>query len=644
MCGIAGIFRYRSQEPVAERTITAMADIMRHRGPDGRGVYCNGFVGLGHRRLSIIDPAGGHQPISNEDGSCQLVYNGEVYNHGEIRRALEPCGHVFRTRSDSEVLLHAYEEYGDRCVEHLRGMFAFAVWDGNQRRLFLARDRFGIKPLYYVERDGSLIFASETKALLASGEVDAEVRRERIPEQIALGYLAGEDTLLRGVRKLPAGHTLVADEDGIRVRPYWDFPSPGDGNGAPEDSSALRVRFRELLEESVRLRLMSDVPLGAFLSGGIDSSAVVALMARHTAEPVKTFSVGYDDPAVSELSFASSVAERLGTDHHEVVMSAADFREALPRLIWHEDKPIAFPSSVSLYFAAKLAADHVKVVLTGEGSDELLAGYDRYGITTWNLRLGRWYRRAVPASLRHLASRAIERLPETDRMRRKLERTFLAAPADFEALYVANFLSFFHGDSLRAVFRPAAARELLQESPYLPSLSYLAGPKRGDLAAMQYLDIKTYLEELLMKQDRMSMAASVESRVPFLDHHLAELACRLPSSMKLRGLTGKRILKDAMRDLLPRKIIFRTKRGFPTPLARWLRGDLATWVREVLLDGSVRREGLFDAGRLERMIEEHVEGRADWSDQLWRVANYELWRQTLPDSVAAGAAVRAQAG
>jgi len=615
-----------------------MADTMAHRGPDDRGVYCDGPVGLGHRRLSIIDLAGGHQPLANEGATCWLVYNGEVYNHRDLRRDLERAGHVYRTNSDSETILHAYEEYGPQCVQRFRGMFAFAIWDEPRRQLFMARDRFGVKPLYYADCGGSLIFGSEIKALLASGEIEPRLRRDKIVEQLALGYLAGDETLLAGVRKLPAGHTLLVDANRFELRRYWDFPAPAPANNHRRDDE-LCEEFRALLQQSVTLRLMSDVPLGAFLSGGVDSSAVVAFMARQIPERIKTFSVGYDDPRASELSYARAVAQHLGTDHREIIMSAADLRRELARLIWHEDKPIAFPSSVALYFCAKLAQAHVKVVLTGEGSDELLAGYDRYGITAWNLRLGRLYERAVPAPVRAMIRDAVLRRPDTDGVKRKLERTFLAAPANLEQLYIANFLSFFHGRSLEAVLHPDAAAELGAISPYRATLDYLAGDNGRDaLAAMQYLDIKTYLEELLMKQDRMSMAASVESRVPFLDHHLAEFAAALPQSLKLRGLAGKRILKRAMRGLLPEQIIRRKKMGFPVPLARWLREELAPWHREVLLDDSVRREGLFNVPRLEAMIQEHLDRRADWSDQLWRVLNFQLWQRTLATSAAAAPA------
>ena len=623
MCGIAGIFRYRSQALVDDGALRAMADVMIHRGPDDSGFFRSGPVGLAHRRLSIIDLAGGHQPIANEDESLWIVYNGEVYNHLDLRRDLERRGHIYRTNSDTETILHAYEEYGPACIERFRGMFAFAIWDGRRRQLFVARDRFGIKPLYYAEANGSLIFGSEIKVLLASGEIEPRLREDKIAEQVCLGYLAGDDTLLHGVRKLPAGHTMTVDENGCRLQRYWDFPARS-AETADRSAHGCRGRFLGLLDEAVRLRLMSDVPLGAFLSGGIDSSAVVALMARHGAGRVKTFSVGYDDPAC-ELRYARLAARSLGAEYHEIVITAQDLRDALPRLIWHEDKPIAFPASVALYFCSVLASQHVKVILTGEGSDELLAGYDRYAISPWNLRLGGFYQRVVPAAGRALVRRALDAFPVTG-VKRKLQRTFLARPADIESLYIANFLGYFHGGSLASVLQPdlAAADPTAGYRAIMAQAN--AGGLRGPLEMMQYIDIKTYLEELLMKQDRMSMATSVESRVPFLDHLLAEFAAALPTRMKLRGLTGKRILKETMRGLLPDEIIHRKKMGFPVPTAKWFRGDLAPWCREVLLDGEAP---FFRRDRLEAMLDEHISGRANRADQLWQILNFALWHDLI---------------
>jgi len=627
MCGIAGIFRYRSLAPVSDQVLRVMAEAMVHRGPDDSGYFRSGPVGLAHRRLSIIDLAGGRQPIANEDESLWIVYNGEVYNHLDLRRDLERAGHTYRTRSDTESILHAYEEYGPDCVSRFRGMFAFAIWDAPRRRLFLARDRFGVKPLYYAESGGSLIFASEVKSLLASGEVEPRLREDRIAEQVCMGYLAGEDTLLEGIRKLPAGHTMCVDENGCRVEQYWDFPSRSESReNVPRSSAGLRGRFLGLLDESVRLRLMSDVPLGAFLSGGIDSSAVVGLMARHCGERVKTFSVGYDDPASCELRYARLAAETFGAEYHEIIVSAQDLRDALPRLVWHEDKPIAFPASVSLYFCSLLASRHVKVILTGEGSDELLAGYDRYAISPLNLRLGAVYERTVPAAGRALVRRALAALPDAGGVKRKLGRTFLGRSADIESLYIANFLGYFHGQSLLSVLHPDLTAGRDPTAPYRAIMAQATadGP-RDPLEMMQYIDIKTYLEELLMKQDRMSMATSVESRVPFLDHQFAEFAAALPTKMKLRGLTGKRILKETMRGLVPDEIISRKKMGFPVPTARWFRSDLAGWCREVILDGASSRAGFFNRDALETMLDEHAAGRANRADQLWQLLNFALW-------------------
>ncbi len=377
MCGIAGFVNLR-HAAASLADLRRMTDVISHRGPDGHGVHEDGIAFLGHRRLSIIDVAGGSQPMSNEDGSIWISFNGEVFNHAALRPELEQAGHHYVTRCDTETIVHAYEQYGPDCVNRFRGMFAFAIWDAGRRRLFCARDRLGIKPLYYFSTGDVFVFASEIKALLRHPDVHAELEESLIPEYLAFGYTSGDRTLFRGIRKLMPGHTLTLDAGTghIEIRRYWDVPEPG----APEEKSDEEwIReCRQRLEETVRMRLMSDVPLGMFLSGGVDSSAIAALMKRMRTEPVKTFAVGYQESAYSELSYARQVSDAIGTDHHEVVVGMEDFFNALPRLVWHEDEPIAWPSSVSLYFVSKLASEHVKVVLTGEGSDELFAGYHRY--------------------------------------------------------------------------------------------------------------------------------------------------------------------------------------------------------------------------------------------------------------------------
>src|SRR5881296_235984 len=391
MCGIVGIVKLNPWETVDEARLTRMRDVLRHRGPDGEGLWIEGPVGLGMRRLAIVDVAGGRQPMANEDGTVWIVYNGEIYNHAELRPGLEQRGHSYRTRSDTETILHLYEEEGERCVERLQGMFAFALWDRTRRRLLLARDRLGIKPLYYAWTDDELLFASEIKAILAGCSVRPALNESVVPEFLATGFVAGQETFFRGVRKLLPGRTLSwSPADGLRERRYWQLPATANGAPVTLEGGAREVRAR--LTEAVRSHLMSDVPLGLFLSGGIDSSGLAALMALMVKEPIRTFAVGFSDPEANELAYARLAARSVGAEHREVVVAPSEFFGVLPRLVWHEDEPITFPSSVPLYFVSRLAREHVKVVLTGEGADELFLGYNRYRVTAWNERLGRTWR------------------------------------------------------------------------------------------------------------------------------------------------------------------------------------------------------------------------------------------------------------
>ncbi|HEX8116200.1 MAG TPA: asparagine synthase (glutamine-hydrolyzing), partial [Pyrinomonadaceae bacterium] len=441
MCGINGIaLSSRSGRRVEAGLVERMRDVLTHRGPDDCGLFVEGSVGLGHRRLAIVDVAAGHQPMTNEDGRLQIVYNGEVYNHADHRPGLEARGHTYRTHCDTETILHLYEEKGSACVEDLRGMFAFAIWDARRGELFIARDRLGVKPLYYVRtEDGSLYFASEIKALLEAGAVRAELNYAALPDYLANHAPSGEETLYRGVRRLLPGHTLLWRDGEVKVERYWDVTFAGveESDGRREDD--LLAEWAELFRTSVRLRLMADVPLGMFLSGGIDSSAIAAVMSELVDEPIKTFSVAFREREANELEYARMVAAQLGTDHHEVVVSPEEFFEALPRLVWHEDEPLAHLASIPLYFVSKLAQQHVKVVLTGEGSDEMLAGYGRYRTTVYNLSLGRRYQSLMPSPLRRAFAGAVGSLGAGSRVRQKLERTFVCLPADLESLYFDNF-------------------------------------------------------------------------------------------------------------------------------------------------------------------------------------------------------------
>jgi len=599
-----------------------MTEIIRHRGPDDSGFFEDDGVHLGHRRLSIIDLATGAQPMSNEDGTRWIIYNGEIFNHQDLRPELERAGHRYRTHSDTETILHAFEEYGGACVERFRGMFAFVIWDQNSRTLFCARDRLGIKPFYYYWDGRLFAFASEIKALFEHPAISPAFEDSLLAEYLSFGYISEERTLFRGIRKLLPGHvlTLRAADPQFAIRRYWDVPVPGEPEKR-DDASWIR-EFRQRLEETVRMRLMNDVPLGMFLSGGVDSSAIAALMKRMVSGPVKTFSVGYPEEAYSELSYARRVADIIGTEHHEVVVGMEDFFRSLPHLIWHEDEPITWPSSVSLHFVSQLAAREVKVVLTGEGSDELFAGYGRY---RWQLLNSRWMSiyRIVPAVVR---SRIRSSIAGTSllraELRRKLQHTFVGCSEDLESLYLGNFYSAFsEAEQARLCALPNGA-----SSPYQNFLRYWQdGAGRSTLGRLLYADQKTYLVELLMKQDQMSMSASIESRVPLLDHPLVEFAARVPDHLKLRGATGKYIVKKAVEDLLPHEILYRRKMGFPTPIRKWLLDRRAAPLYELLRTRNGVLREYVDHAALEGLLDRHQRGVEDATDRIWRLLNFQIW-------------------
>jgi asparagine synthase (glutamine-hydrolysing) len=593
-------------------------------------VWLDDHAALGHRRLSIVDLATGSQPLGNEDGTIQIVFNGEIYNHSDLRPELEAAGHRYHTRCDTEAIVHAYEEWGDDCVHRFRGMFAFAIWDAPRRRLLLARDRLGIKPLYWTLRNNRLIFGSEIKAILASGLVEARANEGGLPELLGTRYLSGEETLFEGIHKLLPGHLLVYEQGRVTVRQYWDVPVGAAAEAPVPTGREWVARFRALLEESVRLRLMSDVPLGMFLSGGLDSSAIAAIMARMIDRPLQTFSVAIKERAFSELTWAREVAQAIGADAHEVVIGADQFFDALPRLVWHEDEPIAHPSSVPLYFVSALAREHVTVVLTGEGSDELLAGYGKYPRALLNWRAGGLYARVMPdTAQKWMAERVIPALPR--RAARYARRSFLAVEHTPEAAFFDNFAAVPLARQ-RELFADRLRAGVTREAAYSTSRAWLDRAGDGSLLdRILYADIKTYLVELLMKQDQMSMAASIESRVPFLDHKLVEFVATMPAEWKLSGFTTKRVLREAAKDLLPESILRRPKMGFPVPFALWSRGPWHGVVRDVLLDRRARERGLFDMAQVTRLLDDHAAGRGEGGDILWSLLNLELWYRTWID-------------
>ena len=623
MCGIAGIVSTAGTPPIDLARLTAMRDVLAHRGPDGAGVWTDPGVGLAHRRLAIVDVAGGQQPMTNEDESVWIVFNGEIYNHAEIRERLERAGHRYRTRSDTETILHLYEEVGDRVVHGLRGMFAFALWDRRRRRLLVARDRLGIKPLYIATGNREIVFASEIKSLFASGLRPA-VNADVLPEFLATRFVSGDQTFFQGIRRLEPGCTLTwSEQDGLDIRSYWHLPDE-----APEEPRPLGLEvetLRRRLELAVERHLMSDVPLGVFLSGGVDSTALAGLTARVSGARLQTFAVGCGDVDGDDLPYARLAAERIGSHHRELLVTPDQFFAALPRLIWHEDEPIAFTSSVPLYFVSKLAADHVKVVLTGEGADELFLGYNRYRVTLWNSRLGRPYWAVMPEPARAAVRRGIRTLPTS--ARRYVDRTFLAFEPDIRDFYFENFAVF--PGPLRQALLSRATRASAPD-PYAATVrAFDAVP--GDLRArMMRADLPTYLHELLMKQDQMSMAASIESRVPFLDDDLVAYVSGLPSRYKLRGWKTKAILRAAVRDVVPREILDRRKMGFPVPMGDWLRRpEWAACLEDCLLGDRASARGWFDRDAVRRLVDDHRRGHRNHGDRLWLLLNFEIWQRVV---------------
>ena len=642
MCGICGIaIPASSSASIDVATIERMRDVISHRGPDGAGLFVDHGIALGHRRLSIVDVAHGHQPMASEDGALQIVYNGEVFNHPSLSAELQGRGVRYRTHCDTETVLHVYASDGHRAPQRLRGMFAFAVWDRRRRELFLARDRFGVKPLYYaLLPDGSMCFGSEIKSVLASGMVSARINMAAFPDYLANHAPSGEETLFEGVKRLLPGHTLRWREGVVTIEKYWDLSFARDESESARSEASLIAEYEERLREAVRLRLMADVPLGSFLSGGIDSAAITALMSQFVGGGVKTFSVAFADREANELAYARIVAQRFRTDHHEVIVTPEHFFGELPRMVWHEDEPLAHPSSVPLFFVARLASEQVKVVLTGEGSDETLAGYGRYRSTIHQLRAGRVWEMVGGAFLRRPTRAAIDLLPGTSRLRQRLRRTFLYLPADLQSLYFDNFAVFSRaqqGQLLSASTRAA----LPDANPYRAISAHLAHTDATELLdKLLYVDTKTYLHELLMKQDQMSMAASIESRVPFLDHTLVEFASRLPRRLKLRGFTTKYVLRRAMKDLLPREILDRPKMGFPVPIGRWFRGEFRNVIAEYVLGGRAAERGLFEPGYVRQLVREHDHGEANHAERLWSLTNVEIWQRLFLDGESVSDATR----
>jgi asparagine synthase (glutamine-hydrolysing) len=634
MCGICGVLDLHDQGfRVTE--VESMSSRIRHRGPDDYGIFFSQPVTFGFRRLSIVDLSGGKQPMCNEDSTIWIVFNGEIYNHRELRPMLERRGHRYASNSDTETILHLYEEYGPDCVHRLQGMFAFAIWDSQRKRLFCARDRLGIKPFYYTLNDHRFVFASEIKSLLDIEGVQNRLNRSALPEFFAFGYLSSDETLFEGVHKLMPGHHLVIDlaagDKAPQITQYWDLDVTTPP-GACSEADCID-EFRDLFKNTIQSHLMSDVPVGVFLSGGLDSSSIAAEMSALRKDPIQTFSVGYEDDRYSELPYARIMAKHIGSMHHEVLLGPDDFFDTLPSMIWNEDEPLVWPSSVSLFFVSRLAGEKVKVVLTGEGGDEIFAGYLKYRAALWNIRAGRIYRTLMPGAMQRLTRNVLSADVAPDWFMRKLRHSFLYHPDRFEEMHFDNFYCAFPESQHSELFTRGVSDELNSANPYANSMKFfpMSGSRGNLLNRLLYLDIKTYLVELLMKQDQMSMAASIESRVPFLDHKLVEFAARLPARMKIRNFNGKYLLRRAMEDRLPAEIINRTKKGFPTPIQPWLRGPLFERLSTILTDGRLAERDLVRPGFVNSLLEMHRGGNSKATDGCWRLLNFELWNRIFID-------------
>ena len=620
MCGIVGKLNTDRSKPVEPALVRAMCQTLVHRGPDDEGIYVDGNVGLGMRRLSIIDLAGGHQPISNEDGTVWVVLNGEIYNYRDWRPLLESRGHRFATNSDTEAIVHLYEEYGDDFVHHLRGMFAIALWDKRREALVLVRDRLGIKPLYYSHQADRLVFGSELKALLPDG-LPRDIDHQALHEYLSFNYVPGPRTMFRAAKKLPPGHRLVARQGRVTVEPYWR-PQPVSAPSLGGEPVAYYVeQLTDILKESVRYRLIADVPLGVFLSGGLDSSTVVAVMREVSSDPIKTFSIGFEEESFNELPYARLIAQHFETEHHEATVRP-DAVDLLPKLVRFFDEPFADSSAIPVYYLSELARRHVTVALGGDGGDEIFAGYETY--TAW--KLASLYR-GLPAGVRALIPPLVARLPVSHRkvsLDYKAKRFIQGALLPPERGHFA-WKEVFSEDMKQRLYAGPWTGTL--EDPYQVFERQFAECRaKSMLSRLQYVDLRVYLpDDILVKVDRMSMAHSLEVRDPLMDHKLVEFAATIPPELHLRRLCKKYLLKRAMAHRLPRQVISRKKGGFNVPIPSWLRHDLKDYVRDVLSEKRMREQGFFKPEAVQSLVREHADLRADWSRNIWGLLIFSLW-------------------
>lgn len=627
MCGICGKLNFDRAARVAPSLLRAMADSIYHRGPDDDGYYFAGPVGFGFRRLAIIDLNTGHQPISNEDGTVWIVFNGEIYNYRELRHDLLARGHSFKTQTDTEVIIHLYEEFGEACVPKLRGMFAFAIWDERRQRLFLARDRVGIKPLYYAVTHEGLIFGSEIKAILKDPAVSVEVEPGNVARFLAFDYVPGEETLFRGIKKLQPGSYITVQNGNIEIKPYWDLDFTHSGMNLRE----AEQRLVSIVEEAVQQHMIADVPVGFLLSGGVDSTAMLDFAAGETANPISSFTIGFSAEGITdERPYARLAARTYGSDHHEMTIGASEFRDFLPEYIWHMEEPVCEPPAVALYYVCKLAKKFVKVLISGEGGDEAFGGYQNYRNLLWLERFKSLYppmNGAISSSIF-----ALNRVLRSSRISKYVP--LLTIP--FEEYYfsrTSNPFRFFRSQA-EQIYSPEFANCTSEEHTLSPVTRYLGLPLNdrfnGDrVNRMLYVDTKTWLpDDLLLKADKMTMANSIELRVPLLDHKLLEFAASLPGDYKVRAFTTKYIAKRALQDRVPRTIRRRKKTGFPVPYGSWLRKDLKDWVHNILLDPQTLARGYFKKNAIENLLLRDL-ASGGYSKELFSLITLELWHRTF---------------
>jgi asparagine synthase (glutamine-hydrolysing) len=625
MCGICGKLMFGSEATVSPALVKAMAETIHHRGPDDEGYYVSGPIGLGFRRLSIIDLQSGHQPVSNEDGTIQIIFNGEIYNFQELRAFLLSKGHVFRTQSDTEVIVHLYEELGPQCLQRLRGMYAFAIWDENTKTLFLARDRVGIKPLYYCLTDTSLVFASEIKAILADPSMKREIAPEMIDRFLTFLYVPGEETLFRGIRKLAPGHYLLVRDGKAVIERYWDlrFAEPAYNQNFKDAEANLLG----LLAETVELHMIADVPVGVLLSGGVDSTGMLSFAVHATDKKISSFTVGFSGSEVAdERPYARLAAETFGTQHHDMTITARDFVAFMPKYVWHMEEPVCEPPAIAMYYVSKLARNYVKVLLSGEGGDEAFAGYSNYRNLVWLERVKRGLSPLNGTVARGLSlADSVFHLPRMAKYVPLMNDRF----PDYYYSRTSNPHRF-TGNRLGKMYSADFTQVIDREHTLRPVRALQAHVRgKNTLDAMLYIDTKTWLpDELLIKADKMTMANSVELRVPLLDHRVLEFAASLPPSFKLNGFTSKYILKKALSQKIPKEIRNRKKTGFPVPYESWLRNDLKDVVWSVLTDRRTVERGYFRKDAVEALLEANSNG-TNYSKEIFSLLSLELWQRTF---------------